>query len=80
MDNPLAHEKTTTPEILEQLDGKVDAIVLGVGSSGTVSGMCKYLNEHAPDVEVILAKLKPEGYRIRSMIREIALSPLFRRP
>ena len=34
----------------------------------------------ADDVEVILAKLKPEGYRIRSMIREIALSPLFRRP
>jgi cystathionine beta-synthase len=55
MDNPLAHEQTTTPEILEQLDGKVDAIVLGVGSSGTVSGICKYLNEHAPDVDVILA-------------------------
>jgi cystathionine beta-synthase len=54
-DNPLAHEMTTTPEILEQLDGNVDAIVLGVGSSGTVTGVCKYLNEHAPNVEVILA-------------------------
>ena len=55
MDNPLAHEQTTTPEIMQQMDGKLDAIVLGVGSSGTVSGICKYLNEHAPDVEVILA-------------------------
>jgi len=55
MDNPLAHEQTTTPEILQQMDGKLDAIVLGVGSSGTVSGICKYLNEHAPDIEVILA-------------------------
>jgi cystathionine beta-synthase len=55
MDNPLAHELTTTPEILEQMNGDVDAIVLGVGSSGTVTGMCKYLNEHAPDVDLILA-------------------------
>ena len=54
-DNPLAHEKTTAPEILEQLGGKVDAIVMGVGSSGTVSGFCKYLEEHAPEVEIILA-------------------------
>jgi len=54
-DNPLAHEQTTAPEILEQMGGDVDAIVLGVGSSGTVSGFCKYLREHAPGVEVILA-------------------------
>jgi len=58
-DNPLAHEQTTGPEILEQMDGDVDAIVLGVGSSGTVSGLGKYLAEHAPDVELILAD--PEG-------------------
>jgi cystathionine beta-synthase len=55
MDNPLAHEQTTAPEILEQMDGDVDAIVLGVGSSGTVTGICRYLNENAPAVEVILA-------------------------
>ncbi len=54
-DNPLAHEQTTAPEIFEQLDGKVDAIVLGVGSSGTVTGIGKYLAEHAPQVEIILA-------------------------
>jgi len=54
-DNPLAHETTTAPEIVEQMNGKLDAIVLGVGSSGTVSGIGKYLSEHAPEVEMILA-------------------------
>ncbi len=54
-DNPLAHELTTAPEIFEQMDGKLDAIVLGVGSSGTVAGIGKYVAEHAPDVELILA-------------------------
>ena len=55
VDNPLAHEQTTAPEILEQMNGELDAIVLGVGSSGTVSGISKYLAEHAPKVEIILA-------------------------
>ncbi|HZW58776.1 MAG TPA: cysteine synthase family protein, partial [Woeseiaceae bacterium] len=54
-DNPLAHEQTTAPEILEQMDNDVDAIVLGVGSSGTVSGISKYLEKHAPGVELVLA-------------------------
>ena len=54
-DNPLAHEQTTAPEILEQMGGDLDAIVLGVGSSGTVAGIGKYLEEHAPNVELILA-------------------------
>lgn len=54
-DNPLAHETTTAPEIFEQMDGDVDAIVLGVGSSGTVSGISKYLKANAPKVELILA-------------------------
>ena len=41
-DNPLAHETTTAPEILEQMDGGLDAIVLGVGSSGTVAGSASF--------------------------------------
>ena len=53
-DNPLAHEQTTGPEIVQQI-GNLDAIVLGVGSSGTVTGLGKYLAEHAPDVDLILA-------------------------
>jgi len=54
-DNSLAHEQTTAPEIIQQMGGDLDAIVLGVGSSGTVSGMGKYLQEHAPDVDLIVA-------------------------
>jgi len=54
-DNPLAHEQTTAPEILEQMGGKLDAIVIGVGSSGTVTGIGRFLEEHAPGVEIILA-------------------------
>ena len=54
-DNPLAHEKTTAPEIVAQMDGNLDAIVLGVGSSGTVTGMGKYLAENAPHVDLVLA-------------------------
>jgi cystathionine beta-synthase len=58
-DNPLAHETGTAPEILEQMNGDLDAIVLGVGSSGTVTGISNYLREHAPGVDLILAD--PEG-------------------
>lgn len=54
-DNCLAHEITTAPEILKQLDGNVDAIVVGVGSSGTVSGINKYLQEHSPNTELVIA-------------------------
>ena len=57
-DNPLAHEHTTAPEILEQMDGNLDAIVLGVGSSGTVSGISRYFAIHAPQVDLILADPK----------------------
>ncbi|MFK7886581.1 MAG: pyridoxal-phosphate dependent enzyme [Gammaproteobacteria bacterium] len=58
-DNPKAHELTTAPEILEQMDGDVDAVVVGVGSSGTVSGMTAHFKEHAPQVKIVLAD--PEG-------------------
>jgi len=54
-DNPLAHERTTAPEIIEQMGGELDAIVLGVGSSGTVSGMGRYLQDNALDVDLIVA-------------------------
>ncbi len=54
-DNPLAHEQTTAPEILEQMEGDLDAIVLGAGTCGTAAGFSKYLAEHAPQVDLILA-------------------------
>ena len=58
-DNALAHERTTGPEIVEELGGRLDAIVLGVGSSGTVTGLGHYLEAHAPHVDLVLAD--PEG-------------------
>jgi cystathionine beta-synthase len=67
-DNPLAHERTTAPEILEQMEGKLDAIVLGVGSSGTVSGISRYLAEHAPEVELVLAD--PVGSVLADYVNE----------
>ena len=54
-DNPLAHEQTTAPEIFEQMDGDVDAIVLGAGSCGTAAGFSKYLKNNSFDTELILA-------------------------
>jgi cystathionine beta-synthase len=58
-DNPLAHRRTTGPEILEQMSGALDAIVVGVGSSGTLAGLTQFFRERLPSVEMILAD--PEG-------------------
>jgi len=57
--NPRAHETTTGPEIWEQMGGDLDAIVCGVGSGGTITGLSRYFAKVAPDVEMILAD--PEG-------------------
>ncbi len=58
-DNPLAHETMTGPEIWRQMEGQLDAIVVGVGSSGTITGLSRYFAETAPELELILAD--PEG-------------------
>jgi cysteine synthase len=48
--NPDYHYETTAHEIFEQMDGKVDAVVLGCGTSGTFSGIARYLKEQSPAV------------------------------
>jgi cystathionine beta-synthase len=58
-DNPKAHATTTGPEILEQMEGKLDAVVVGIGSSGTIAGLTQYFREKLPSIEIILAD--PEG-------------------
>ncbi len=57
--NPLAHETTTGPEIWEQLDHDLDALVAGVGSGGTISGLGRYFAKVSPKTEMLLAD--PEG-------------------
>jgi cystathionine beta-synthase len=53
--NPLAHETTTGPELYEQLDGDVDAIVVGVGSGGTLTGLGRYFAKVSPKTQMVLA-------------------------
>ena len=54
-DNPCAHEYGTAEEIWEQLNGKVDAIVAGAGTGGTITGLARGLRKHNPNVKVIAA-------------------------
>ncbi len=53
--NPRAHETTTGPEILRQMQGDVDAVVVGVGSGGTLTGIGRFLAKHSPKSRMILA-------------------------
>jgi cysteine synthase A len=50
MANPDYHYETTAVEIFEQMDGKLDAVVLGCGTCGTFTGIARYMKEHAPGV------------------------------
>jgi cystathionine beta-synthase len=53
--NPEAHEKTTGPEIWEQMEHKVDAVVAGIGSGGTMTGLARFFARVSPETEMILA-------------------------
>ncbi len=66
--NPKAHEDTTGPEILGQLDGDVDAIVAGVGSAGTITGLSHFFKEHSPKTDVILAD--PKGSILTDLVNK----------
>jgi len=53
--NPLAHETTTGPEIWEQMNHDIDAVVVGVGSGGTLTGLGRFFKKVQPKMEMILA-------------------------
>lgn len=53
--NPAAHEETTAPEIWEQMEHRVDAVVCGVGSGGTLTGFGRFFARVSPETEMVLA-------------------------
>jgi cystathionine beta-synthase len=57
--NPIAHEKTTGPELWEQTSGRITHFVAGAGTCGSVTGTARYLKQQNPDVRIIAAD--PEG-------------------
>ncbi|HYP14031.1 MAG TPA: cystathionine beta-synthase [Bryobacteraceae bacterium] len=71
--NPLAHEQTTGPEIWDQMDGNVDAVVCGVGSGGTITGLSRYFARVSPGTEMILAD--PAGSSLAEYVRTGDLGP-----
>ena len=66
--NVEAHYKTTGPEIWQQMGGNIDAVVIGVGSGGTITGVGRYLKEQNPDIEILLAD--PEGSVLAPLVNE----------
>jgi cystathionine beta-synthase len=65
--NPRAHEQTTGPEIWEQMNHEVDAIVCGVGSGGTMTGLSRYFARVAPQTEMVLAD--PQGSTLAGYVQ-----------
>lgn len=66
--NPLAHETSTGPEILEQMNGDIDGMVCGVGSGGTLTGLGRFFKAKSPKTDMILAD--PEGSILAPLINE----------
>lgn len=57
--NPAAHRMTTAPEIWEALDGRVDIVVAGIGTGGTISGIGQYLKCRDPKIKIV--GVEPQG-------------------
>jgi cystathionine beta-synthase len=65
--NPEAHEKGTAPEIWEQMEHRVDAVVCGVGSGGTITGLSRFFARVSPKTEFVLAD--PAGSVLAGYVR-----------
>jgi cystathionine beta-synthase len=70
--NPRAHEETTGPEIWEQMEHKVDAVVAGVGTGGTLTGLARYFARVSPSTEMVLAD--PAGSIVANFVKTGTLS------
>jgi cysteine synthase A len=62
--NPEVHRRTTAPEILEALDGRVDVLVAGVGTGGTITGVGEVLKDRNPEARVVA--VEPAGSAVLS--------------
>lgn len=58
--NPLAHYETTGKEIIEQTEGKIDMLIAGIGTTGTVMGVGKKLKEFNPKIKIVAVEPLPE--------------------
>lgn len=74
--NPQIHYLTTGPEIYEQMEGKIDYVICGVGTGGTISGIGKYLKEKDSNIKIIaveptnsavISKNKPGAHKIQGI-------------
>jgi len=65
--NPAVHRRTTGPEIDRALDGRVDVLVAGVGTGGTITGAGEYLRERNPELEIVA--VEPAGSAVLSGAR-----------
>lgn len=63
--NPEAHYRMTGPEIWEQMGGKIDVLVAGMGTGGTISGTARYLKEKNPGIRIV--GVDPEGSMFHHM-------------
>jgi cystathionine beta-synthase len=70
--NPAAHEASTAPEIWQQMEHKVDAVVAGVGTGGTITGLSRYFASVSPSTEIVLAD--PEGSVLSNYVKTKTLS------
>src|SRR5687767_5908447 len=70
--NPRAHEETTGPEIWEQMEHKVDAVVAGVGTGGTITGLSRYFARVSPQTEMVVAD--PVGSIVAEFVRTKTVS------
>ena len=65
--NPLAHEASTGPEIWQQMDHQVDAVVCGVGSGGTLTGLGRFFKRVSPTTKMVLAD--PKGSVLTELVK-----------
>ena len=76
MANPQAHYDVTAPEIWEQTGGEIDAIVISVGTGGTISGVGRWFHEHKREVKIV--GVDPEGLDLHGEGR-LRAAPVSRR-